>query len=42
MNISMVLKDHVAEAPSPLRDEVEMLVERQLARLREGGRGNFE
>lgn len=40
--ISIALKDHVAETPSPLRDEVEVLVDRQLARLREGKRGNFE
>jgi hypothetical protein len=42
MQISMVLKDHVADSPPPLRDEVAMLVERQSARLREGARGNFE
>jgi len=42
VQISMVLKDHVADAPSPLRDEVAMLVERQLARIREGERGAFE
>ena len=40
--ISIALKDYVAETPSPLRDEVAVLVERQLARLREGGRGPFE
>jgi hypothetical protein len=40
--LSATLKDHFAETPSPLRDEVAILVERQLARLREGQRGNFE
>jgi hypothetical protein len=40
--ISMALKDHVAEIPSPLRDEVAVLVERQLARIREGERGTFD
>jgi hypothetical protein len=40
--ISIALKGHVADTPSPLRDEVGMLVERQLARLREGERGNFK
>jgi hypothetical protein len=42
VQISMALKDHVADTPSSLRDEVAILVERQLARLREGERGNFE
>jgi hypothetical protein len=40
--ISMALKDQFADEPSPLRDEVMVQVERQLARLREGERGNFE
>jgi hypothetical protein len=38
--ISMALKDHLADAPSPIRDEVMMQVERQLARIQEGERGN--
>jgi hypothetical protein len=40
--MSMALKDHFADAPSPERDEVMMLVERQLARLREGKRRSTE
>lgn len=40
--ISIALKDYVAETPSSLRDEVALLVERQLARLRQGERGTFE
>lgn len=40
--LSTALKDHIADTPSPLRDEVAILVERQLARLREGERGNFD
>jgi hypothetical protein len=38
----MTLKDQVADTQSPLRDEVKIMVERQLARLREGERGNFD
>jgi hypothetical protein len=40
--VSVALKDHVADTPSPLRDEVATLVERQLARIRESERGNFD
>ena len=40
--LSTALKDHIADTLSPLRDEVAMLVERQLARLRQGERGSFE
>lgn len=40
--LSIALKDHIADAPSPWRDEIAMLVERQLARLREGERGTFD
>jgi hypothetical protein len=32
--ISTVLKDHLADTPSPERDEVIAQVERQLARIR--------
>jgi hypothetical protein len=38
--ISMALKDHFANMPSPQRDEVMVQVERHLARIREGERGN--
>jgi hypothetical protein len=38
----MALKDHFADIPSPARDEVMMQVERQIARIREGGRASFE
>jgi len=38
----MALKDYVADTPSPMLDEVAILVDRQLARLREGERGNFD
>jgi hypothetical protein len=40
--MSMALKDHFADIPSPARDEVMMQVERQIARIREGGRASFE
>jgi hypothetical protein len=40
--VSLALKDHVADFPSPARDEVMMQVERHLARIREGQRGTFE
>lgn len=39
VRISMVLKDHLAETPSPERDEIVIQVERQLVRIREGERG---
>jgi hypothetical protein len=40
--MSMALKDHLADAPSPDRDEVMVLVERQLARIGEGKRSIYE
>ena len=40
--LSMALKDQFADEPSPLRDEVMVQVERQLARIREGERDSFE
>ena len=38
VQLSMVLKDYVADEPSPQRDEVQVQVERHLARIREGNR----
>jgi hypothetical protein len=38
VKLSLVLKDHLADAPSPERDEVVMQVEWYLARIREGTR----
>ena len=40
--ISMALKDHLAEAPSSVRDEVMVQVERHLARFKEGNHGSFK
>jgi hypothetical protein len=40
--VSIALKDHLTDTPSPRRDEVAMLVERQMARIRESERGNFD
>jgi hypothetical protein len=40
--LSMALKDHFADIPSPERDEMMVQVERQLARIREGERGSLE
>ncbi len=40
--VSMVLKDQMADVPSPARDEVILQAERHLARLREGARQSFE
>lgn len=39
--ISMALKDHLADEPSPIRDEAMAQVQRQLARIRMGERDNF-
>lgn len=38
VKLSIVLKDHLADTPSPERDEVVMQVELYLARIREGTR----
>lgn len=40
--VSLALKDHLAEIPSSNRDEITVLVERHLARIKEGRRGSFE
>ena len=40
--MSMALRDYFADAPSQERDEVMVLVERQLARIREGKRCGSE
>jgi hypothetical protein len=40
--VSMALKDHIADTPSPERDELMVQVERHLARIREGERGSLE
>lgn len=40
--VSMALKDHLADAPSPDRDAMLLQVERHLARIKEGERGAFE
>jgi hypothetical protein len=40
--MSMALKDHLADVPSPERDEVMVLVERQLARIQRGKRRIYE
>jgi hypothetical protein len=40
--ISLALKDLVAEAPSPARDEVRTEVERYLCRMREVNKRNFD
>jgi hypothetical protein len=40
LQVSMVLKDHVADTPSPARDEVTMQVERYLARIKDGAWGD--
>ena len=40
--MSMALKEHFADLPSPERDEIMVEVERKLARIREGERGSFE
>jgi hypothetical protein len=42
VQLSMILKDHITEVPSPKRDEVVIQVERHLARIREGERGAFK
>jgi hypothetical protein len=42
MQISMLLKDHVADTPSLERDEVLVQVERYLARLKEVERRGLE
>jgi hypothetical protein len=38
VHLSMALKDQLADAPSPERDEVLLEVELQLARIRDGER----
>lgn len=40
--ISLALKDLMAEAASPERDEVQTEVERYLCRLREANKRNFD
>jgi hypothetical protein len=40
--ISVALKDLISDIPSDARDEAAILVERHLARLRVGLRGDFE
>ena len=40
--MSMALRDHVADIPSPARDDVMVQVERHLARIWEDKRGSFE
>ena len=40
--MSMALRDHVADIPSPARDVVMVQVERHLARIWEDKRGSFE
>jgi uncharacterized protein (DUF2267 family) len=39
MQVSMVLKDYVADTPSPASDEVKRQVERHIARIKDGARG---
>jgi hypothetical protein len=40
VRMSLVLKDYLADLPSPIRDEVMTEVERHLARIRESDRGH--
>ncbi len=42
VNMSIVLKDHFAEIPSPERDQIKVQIERHIARIKEGQRGPFE
>jgi len=39
--VSMALKDHLADQPSPARDEARAQVDRELARIRMGQRDHF-
>jgi hypothetical protein len=40
--LSIALKDHIADTPSPARDEIMVEVEQQLSRIRERERGNLD
>ena len=42
MQVSLALKDQLADIPSSNRDEVKVQVERHLARIKKRRRGSFE